>query len=471
MNPPPRRPDDEPTPLSDLPVAEPVGPDPDADGGYADLPVAVPVRPPAGRRREQRPRPPARRDPEPRDDGPPRPRVFAACGVIGCLGLGLVAAVGVLAYGAVLILSHLGERAAAPDPPGTAPVPVAREPVAPAVPAVREPHGPIAPTRLASPSATVDIGGAADAVVRAGGGRYLLFRLRGQNRVVAFDANSGAMVPGWEIKLEEPGALVAGGADHLWAYLPLARELVRYDLQTGRADRRAAVAAVDEVEAIAAGAGSDGPVYLAGPHTGGTRVREWHGATLRPGGASDHDRPLGEWLRARASDDGGVLTLAGRDGVAVGRRTRGRFDFALLKTWDGFSPVFAAPAPDGRWVYTMQGVYAPDGRLVLKPPAGTPFFTFPAADGGEFFVSQEFRDRDPVGPPRAHRAGDRNYAGPLKEVKSPLTWSDLVGSDAIPPNERVFFWPGAGLAATLPGNTTLQLQKVNVAALRAARGD
>lgn len=47
MNPPPRRPDDEPTPLSDLPVAEPVGPDPDADGGYADLPVAVPVRPPA----------------------------------------------------------------------------------------------------------------------------------------------------------------------------------------------------------------------------------------------------------------------------------------------------------------------------------------------------------------------------------------------------------------------------------------
>ena len=473
MNPPPRRPDDA-RPLSDLPVAEPVGPDPD------DLPVAVPVRPPAVRRdrgrdreRPRRPSPPS--DPEPRDDGPPRPRVVAACGVIGCLGLGVVAAVGFLAYGAVLILSHLGERAAAPEPPVPGPVP-ADPPAAAARPAppVREPHGPIAPTKLATPSATVQIGGVIDAAVRAGGGRYLLFRLRGQNRVVAFDANAGAMVPGWEIKLDEPGAMIAGGKDHLWVYGPVARELVRYDLETGRADRRAAVPAGDEAEAVAAGAGSDGPVYLVGPHGGGTRVRRWDGDSLRRGRESDYDRPLGEWLRARASDDGRVLALAGRDGAAVGRAAGpGGMTFSGLKTQAGFSPILAAPAPDGKWVYTPNGVYAPDGRLALPPASGAQFFyTIPPADGGEFFLHQDVDNRAlPSGPLYAHRSGDQNHLGPVKWVESTAHGSNVIGLGLMSAAEQIFFWPSAGLIATMPDNSTLRLQKVDVAALRAARGD
>lgn len=456
MTPPPRRPDDDLPPLPPLPVAEPAGPDPFAETVYAevveplpaedpaDLPVAVPVRPAA-------PLPPRPAEPVPEPADPPRPRVLAACAVLGCLGLGMLAAVGFLAYGAILILDHLGDRAATPDrPAGVAGAEWARP-------------GPIRPTALADRTATVRLEAPFDAVGRAAGGRYLLFRIPTQNRIVAFDPNTGAMVPGFEVRLAEPNSLFAGGAAKVWLYHPRAKQVERVDLLTGRPEQRAVVDA-GAPTAMAVGAGSDGPVYLASGDTFWTDFRVVDGVRLTVTTAVGSGEGVGKGIRVRASDDGSVLAVWGPDGAAVVRPdpAAGRAAFTLLKSDDGAPLKLAAPSPDGRFVYTPRGAYSPDGRLTLRPADGDEFFyTLPAAHG-EMYLGLDVSDSGALtGPPKVYPAGARSLLRNLNGVIIPRGFRAADTGD-VPPNQRLYYWPGAGLAAVLPpGNKTIELFKTD----------
>jgi hypothetical protein len=469
MTPPPRRPDDDPPPLPPLPplpVAEPVRPEAGGDEPAVaevvgpenpdDLPVAVPVRP-AGSSARSFPRPPAPPDPGP--EGPTRPRVFAACAVLGCLGVGLVAAVGFLAYGVILILDHLGERAADPDRPA-------------AVGGDGSRPGPIRPTALATRTAVVPVGGEFDAVVRAAGGRFLLFRIPGAPaRVVAFDANAGAMVPGFELRLTEPNSLLAGGASKLWVYKPKAHEVVRVDLPTGRVEQRAPAPkdAEGRVGAIAAGAGSDGPVYLVAGTRAQTDLRLLDGAGLNPTGSVRFPDGL-DAVRARASDDGAVLAVSGPRGAAVVRPDpAGGYTFTRLKA-DDTPPTLATPAPDGRYVYTPAGVFRPDGRPAFEPADDT--YPLPAAHGGDVYLTLGVSPGGSLtGPATVHPAGSRATAATLTDVIVPRGLGAANTGD-VPPDQRVYYWPGAGLAAVLPAdNKAIRLWKVDLPSPKGGRGE
>ena len=457
---PPRRPDDDPPPP--LPVAEPARPGPDEepvdaelvgpDEEPADLPVAVPVRPPRAARREP-PRRREHREPEPRDDAPARPRVLAACAVIGCLGVCLIAAVGFLAYGAILILNHLGDRVA-PDP--DRPAGVAGDGARLVL---------IRPTALATRTATVEVGGEYDAVGRAAGGRYLLFRIpTAPARIVAFDANTGALVPGFEVKLAESSSLFAGGAAKLWVYKPRAHELVRVDLLTGRVERQAPAPrdAAGKVQAVAIGALSDGPVYLVGGGRRQTDVWLLDGTELTQSGFVRFPEGVGTVARARAPDVGSLLVVSGDRGSAVVRPApaAGRSGFQLLKADDGSSPAFATPSPDGRYVHTPAGVFTPDGGRPFRPDGADPF-TVPAAQG-YFYLSLNVSGIGALtGPVRVHPAGSRAVAGTLAEITIPRGVRATDAGD-VTSDQRAVYWPGAGLAAVLPpDNTSIKLWKVD----------
>ncbi|MBX9580948.1 MAG: hypothetical protein K2X87_11620, partial [Gemmataceae bacterium] len=403
-----------------------------------------------------RPAPP---DPEPAES--PRPRVFAACAVIGCLGVCLVAAVGFLAYGVILILNHLGERVADPDRPaavggaGGAGV------------------GPIRPTTLRTPAATVEVGGEFDAVCRAAGGRYLLFRIPSEKRIVAFDANTGAMVTGFEVGLSEPGSLLAAGAAKLWVYKPKVHEVVRVDLLTGQVEQRAPAPkdAEGKVDAVAAGAGSAGPFYLVAGKPARTDIWMLDGADLSQAGFVQFRDGVGAGVRVRASDDGGLLAVSGRLGAAAVRSDPGRATFHRVGSTDD-RLTLAAPAPDGRYVYTPRGVFTPGGERFLRVDRDDPAYTLPAAHGGDVYLSLGVSAGGFLtGPPEVHPAGSRTVLGALDDVTVPRRLGAADTGD-VPPDQRVYYWPGAGLAAVLPtDNKTVRLWKVDLPAPKGGRGE
>jgi hypothetical protein len=427
----------------DLPVARPVDP--------APLPRAQPVRAePAPRAAPWPPPPRPARGPRPADAPAerPRPRVYAACGVIGCLSVGVVAAVGFLAYAAVVILGHFGNQIADGDRP---PAPTARP-------------GPVAPTTLPA-NRTVALDGLCDAVGRGAGGRYLLLRVPSRRQVAVFDPNVGDVVH--TVTLAEPNALFAASASKLFVYNPEARTIDRWNLVTWEKEHTAPRPDdLRDVDAVAVGAGADGPVFLM--NTAAARpadVRALDPDELKQTGAyTVRDWQAGAWPHVRASDDGTVFGVAGDAGALALRFNPGSgFEAAKLLT-KGERPKYATPAPDGKYLYTARGVFRPDGVRVVPRSGDEFFFTFPTAHASDLFLHVGVsppRDRF-EGPLEVYRVGANQ---PLTTVAGvPVPHESVDEMQTLPADQRVHVWPGAGVVAVLPKlpGSLLQVYRVTL---------
>lgn len=472
MTPPPRRPDDptpppagDPDPLDDLPVAEVVPgqrrPDELQVADLVDAPptpdlvleTAEPVPPPravpvADPRRDPPPWPAPPAEPE---DATTRPRVFAACAVIGCLGLALLVAVGVVAFGVVMLLGHFGTRFGDRGRPAAPP----------AGDGWRRP-GPVVPTAVAAPR-TVALGGEVDAVGRAAGGRYLLLRIPSKQRLAVFDPVAGEVTH--PVQLPTRGAPFAAGAAKLWVYNEPGRRVERWDLLTWQVEQTTAVPAdLKRVDAMAVGAGSDGPVYLV--TAGQTETNIWHldGASLARTGFTRlgylKARP-GEPTRARASDDGRVLAVSAGGGVAV--VAPGAADPTQTLGPGPSRPAVGYPTPDGQLVLTPRGPFATEGGWRRGDRDA---YTFPPTQGGGLFLSlRPAADGRLSGPLRLHPTDSPGVlAADLPGVDVPRQLRASDNGDVLPA-DRLHLWPAAGLAATLPvTNNQLRLVPIDLPA-------
>ncbi|MDB5310002.1 MAG: hypothetical protein JWO38_4204 [Gemmataceae bacterium] len=493
----------------DLPVAEPVRPPiepefvdvevveeprpgrrpPPSPAEPQPLPRAYPVRPPRASSASPPPPPPprsrpafpapsgARREhvPAAGDEIPAKSRPLAACGVIGCLGLTVVGAVAFLAFVAISVLGHLGDRIGEQSRGPTSGMASAARP------------GPIGPTELGPREHVVALPGKFDAVGRGAGGRYLFLRIPSRSELVVFDPNKGDLIrdpnKGDQIKSislgeGEPNALFAAGAAKLFVYKKKTRTVERYDLLSWELEQTTAgPSGMPSVDAVAVGAGSDGPVYLlsaGGGRAGDVRVLD--ATSLKE--TAKYQVP--EWKRAdgnahaRSSDDGTVIGVAGESGAVVLRFNPGSCQARPLRP-DGDPPLLATPSPDGEFVYTSRGVFKPDGTPVMKVEDEY-FYTFPTAHGKGLYLSLEVKTplRRVGEGLHLHLANSSLRAGAFPSVKIPrrLGTADEV-AEPVPADQRVHLWPAAGLAAVLPSsNDTIELHKVNVeSALKSHGGE
>lgn len=396
----------------------------------------------------------------PRPDAPPppadtpRPRVGAACAVVAGCGLVGLVALGVAVYLVVtLVTQFAGDKS--DDATRNGPR-----------------SGPVQPTQLAGVRGTVKLPGVVDAVGRAAGGRYLV--LRSAKQLVVFDPNAAAIVQ--TLDLDEVGSPFAGTAAKLFVYRPKAQRLDRYDLvswEKERSGRRPE--SLKAAEMLLAGAGSDGPVLLGGRQSLLTHaaVAAVDADTLRPGPVESV-----EWRNgpARVSHDGRAVGTAGTgagaalSGGVLVRVGPGGSGFEAVKLRSPRGLGHAAPAPDGRRVYTAVGVFDDSGAWRRRPAEGDYFFTLPAAHGSDLFVSLgvDAAGGSPMirGPVRVHLAADPDTSAELAAAV-PRGYSPIPpdGQD-VPPDQRVHLWPAAGLLAVLPASgQALELYKVDVAKL------
>ena len=453
---------DDPVPVVvPLPLARPVVP-----VEAEPLPRAEPV---AGRPRAVRAEPtppkPRRADTQPprhehsaaaraqveADPGGPRPRVFVACSVVGCLGVVVLAALGFLAYAAVSLLGQVGDQfgSVVPDTP---PPEAARRP------------GPVEPTLLRDERTTFMLAGPVDAVGRGANGRYLVLRSKTAPTIQLFDPVPATVVR--TIPVGELGTPFAAGAAKLFVYRPVAGELVRFDLATGQ--QELSVPWRSRPDALAIGPGSDGPLFAFTHGDDKTEVAAIDAATLVVG----ESRTVPEVPRTRPvrTAANGLLLGVSRDGTNPGLLLRYRTGAGFLSFQLGDADPqlgHVAPSPDGQFVYTARGAFAPDDspnrwRHALEPE-GAYFYTLPTAHGSGLFLSLPVKGQrfDAVA---LHLAGNRKVVATLTDLVPPGVAPD--DKDPIPADLRVHLWPAAGLAAVLPvGNDRLELHRVDVAQL------
>jgi hypothetical protein len=298
----------------------------------------------------------------------------------------------------------------------------------------------------------------------------LFLRIPSEKKLAVFDPNEARVVQ--NLRLDDSGALFAGGAAKLFVYLPKTRTIERYDLISWAREQTAhAPAGLTDVDAIAVGAGSDGPVYLLNPSPDrAADVRVLDATTL--GQTAKYQ--IDEWrtkpgipVHIRASDDGTVLGATGANGAVVLRfGTGGSYRKAVPLHGANAAepaPMFATPSPDEQHVFTPRGVYLSEGTRVMGPEDY--FYSLPTDHGNGLFLSLDLARGDRLtGPPRLHLIRSRATTASLSfDVPDGLKAED-VGD--VTPDQRIHLWPAAGLAAVLPSpNDRIELHAVNLEAL------
>ena len=449
----------------DLPMAEVVRseasppPLPSAVTRTDPLPQAMPVRPTFPK--ELPPRPPSERTvfrplpPPPIDTQPPRSQWLAACSLLGCLGIVVIAAIALLAWIAITILGEVGDQIGNANPDGqnlrlgNGPRP-----------------GPIAPAPLANDVEIVLLA-PTDALGLGGGGRFLFLRIPGQRLLAVFDVNAGRVVQ--NIPTGEPNALFAAGASRLYIVKPRAKTIQRFDMVGWQREVEMPLPeSLQRIDDLAIGAGSDGPLYAIAASPGKpAEVHVVNGETLQTQATHSFQNWLGrkdQQVHARASHDGTLLGVATAKGAFAVRFEPGKEPVANPLGVRGSAPQLATPAPDGQALYTSRGVFDPTGKQLLGN-ARDPFFTFPTAHGSGLFLSLSVDDGQVEGSPQLHAAG-AEFTNALASLDKGDVSGDLPANEVrqLPPDERVLLWPGAGIMAVLPiTNNKLQVFKVDVA--------
>jgi len=372
--------------------------------------------------------------PVPVETEPPRPQWVVACGVIGCTGVLVIAALAALIYIAITLLSNMGDKIGETKP--TAPDKVVR--------------GPLGPTVLGN-DIELDLPGRVDAVCRGGGGRFLLMRIPNPREIHVFDANQAQIVH--RIVVEEKGTLIAAGSDKFYTCDPLEAKLTRYSLFSGAKEADAKLPKdARRPMALAMGADASGPLRLIGVSNAKLSIHNFDSnLVLQSTDLLNASADAETGVLARASDNGMVLGVSHRGGAEAVWYGTGRLTSKSLSSGNDVKPSWAYPSPDGQYFYTPRGVF----DTGANPSAGTRsgFYTFPTASGSDRFLSFEETDETVGGSVRVHTAGERSLAKHTsleKAFLAPPGTANTLTKDELTAADRVHYWPAAGLVAVLP---------------------
>jgi predicted Zn finger-like uncharacterized protein len=364
------------------------------------------------------PEPPRDRD-EPAPRRPEPRRRFPLLSLAATL-LGSVLAGGLAGAGAVWLGPAAPRPGPAPDP--------------------ADPVAAIGPAPLSGERVTVTLPSPADQVCVGGAGRYLVFHLPRDQRLAVFDATTAKVVttPG----LRPGNVKIAAGRDVILVAYCDTRLVERLNLRTFEVEDSATLTTAGPVARLAMGSAGDGPALIdcsgqraprPEAHFLDLKTLRYQDVTFQPGPPA-----VGPQAVLHASADGRLFTLGDPGGPVL----------RLTLTADacgvsGATPARnARPGPDGRYVYTADGVLTAD----LQPEArkGSPCVP---ADHGPFYLGAA-PDKPGV---TVHAAGDHRPLAtvPGLDLAATLTDAVPVGGAGIPPADRVHFIPAAHLVVVV----------------------
>ncbi|QDU47915.1 hypothetical protein [Gimesia panareensis] len=255
---------------------------------------------------------------------------------------------------------------------------------------------PLSVTQFEGPSTTVKlpapyVGDAVD----GGGGRYLIFQLQDQPQLAIFDVVEARTVKVLDVGSDD--LAVAAGADKLVVLLRDQRQLERYDLQTFEKELSVALPPGDPVSRITMGAASNGPILVGAEAGAGRHPSFLDLQTLQPSAIQMSEESWesieGQNLLVKASANGRVFCLSqsGKDPtfgtmvIAVkGNQAQVHYakDRKGSKNNDGEYLNIVIPGPEGKAIYTENGVYFPDlVRLSRETEYRDISFGIPALQG------------------------------------------------------------------------------------------
>jgi hypothetical protein len=312
----------------------------------------------------------------------------------------------------------------------------------------------------------VSLGGEVADVAVGGGGRYLVYSLKGQKKLAVFDVQEGKVVK--EVPLPEEQASFTAGARQLVVASPGQRLLTLWNLATLEKEKTAPLPealAGDEIKQMVMGSASAGPVFFCLPRDKRTVALDLARMTTRPVAWKHFGGGAGAWgpVHLRASADGSVLLGWGGGWAGLemlrfedGRPAEGSDQFAFSLG------VFALPSADGRLVFHPDGMVGPD----LKPgPAPRGCYLVPAEEPGFFLALHG--GQLPFGVPgQGLRLPGVNQVTVFSEDRSQLLLltdlAELKEGSALPWEKTLHFYPRGGLLVTLAGKDKVVLRRLDL---------
>jgi len=232
-----------------------------------------------------------------------------------------------------------------------------------------------------------------DEVLEAGGGRYLVMRIKQLMRIAVFDVAQGKVTK--YLPLAEGDALIAGGMQKLVILLPGEHLIQRWNLQTFELEM--SVPFTSTASSVAMGSASSGPLLI----VSGRDPISYSLHSLRPiplAISEAHFSPPGAELKAEATADGlSFVSWNPNPGETEVQRfdTRGN---SIAKVSRSSQEAPFNPSPDGSLVFPRQGVLS----AILEPIDPERFkgvICFPTASR-TYFMGLVFPASAQRGPPR-----------------------------------------------------------------------
>jgi hypothetical protein len=219
-------------------------------------------------------------------------------------------------------------------------------------------------------------------VAVGGGGRFLILHLPKLQQLAVFDVSKAELVGSVPVVADE--VKFTAGQDKLIVVLPATHVLERWGLSPLRREAQGPAPATGKVTGVLMGSASEGPLlvscYLKGTN-GKIISRLLDPLTLRPLSTGTPGNVLPGGMDAfeqyRVSADGTVFATWKANATPQGLGTLVRQGTSWKPFYQPISVAPVLPGPDGRFLYTGQGVYTNQGQ-----PTGTVKVpTLPAAQG------------------------------------------------------------------------------------------
>lgn len=291
-------------------------------------------------------------------------------------------------------------------------------------------------------------------VAAGGAGRYLILHLPQQRKLAVFDANEARVVK--YLPAAADNVKFAAGMDKLVVVRPDNGAVERWSLTTFEREATATLRMDVPAIAVAMGSASNGPLVVSGvdfPRLGETAffdvlAMKRIDMSFHPHGFFDTSPNV--FLRASA--DGRTFACV-PDG-AGGNTQACTWSQGRLRKYAGGTGGFPVPGPDGRTLYTADGLFtwelrraAGAGTHCLPAHHGPYYLTLPRADGFPGPAAAK-------GTVAVHLEGDGRAFATLAGVEVP------AGQDKPLPDRRVHLIPDAKLLVTIPaGNDRLVLRR------------
>jgi hypothetical protein len=291
-----------------------------------------------------------------------------------------------------------------------------------------------------------------------GGGRFLLLHLPRERKLAVFDVNEAKVTK--YLPVGEDDIKFAAGRDKLIVYLPTANVFQRWDLKTLEKEATVTSPAKGAVRTIAMGSASAGPLVV-GVDQGllffdpltfkeiGDGVRDQNGQKAGVGVTASTD--------LRLSADSSLITFWTRGSYPMGFNTLVRQGSHYRHRYEHAQYGWLLPSPDGRIVYSQDGVYSPEGKLTGKKEnnGGRIVWYLPALHGPYYLSFWDNGTKKP-GEGRInvflHLEGDQRPLVTVPPVNEVDLLRDWQSGDSQPFDRHMVLIPDAQLLVVIPAS-------------------